>query len=431
MLQSVAVSDTTAVSSAAAIESRRTPRSVAAFVIASGALTGAVNAFVNLLVAHQAGPDAFSRVSLLLQVIAIVGFLATGLQYSVARRVCAAHSGLRVREATRALRPWILACVVVAAASPLEASALRIGETGAVALTAAVMATTFVVAAPAGILVSQERVRLLYWTLAFGTVVRLAATLPLMMWFGAVVGPLAATLLGNGTAAAALVVAVLPRRTPTLLSRAAGDVRLGHAETLTNAVLAAALWLSWSLPLFLARSRVSSGAAGDIALAQTLAGGIIFVTAPVPSVFFARAARRGRATGLGDGLRIIGVVSAVCAVALTLMGPVVARIIYGREAGVAAALVFLAASVSAAAAAAWNLLLWIVRATGHRAKALLVSLLCGLVVECVVGIWTSSRGALLLLPLLGLGIAYVMALRQGGIRQAWQESQRSTDDELT
>ena len=100
-----------------ASETRHAARA-AGLLAATGFVTGVSNFAFNVLVARSGGVDSFGGTAALLSLVTIAGFIASGVQYAMARRAATWDGAPRhlIAASVRLMWPWAV-CVLAACAS--------------------------------------------------------------------------------------------------------------------------------------------------------------------------------------------------------------------------------------------------------------------------------------------------------------------------
>lgn len=399
----------------------------AVLLTAAGLMGGVGNLAFNILIARVGGADTYGGVGALLALATVAGFLATGIQYAVARRT--ASAGGRplnlLRMSFGAIVPWLLlaACVLVVA-QPLAAY-LRFASAWPVLLTVLLFGAMLLAAPPTGVAVGLGRFRAIAVTNIAVVVVRVVAGVALSSLSDPQIAALAASLLsvlfGGGALAAVLALGSVPDSREcqeTLHTRGV------NAEGTVGAAYSAALWGIWTLPVLVARHSLDANTAGRFAAAQLLCGGILFATAPVVMAFYPAVARTGARRVVLLGLGVTLGLSAVALAGLAALGPQVIAWLYGFQFSVSRTLL-VTLGVGAASLALATYGLWVTRAR----QRLQVEVALGFSVAIVAAVAltaTAKRSSLALggsvsIAILGGLAAAAMAravLSIGGLRQA-------------
>ncbi|MHB1498925.1 MAG: hypothetical protein ACYCXN_13575, partial [Acidimicrobiales bacterium] len=147
-----------------------------------------------------------------------------------------------------------------------------------------------------------------------------------------------------------------------------------------GALIAGGLWIIWGVPLLFSRHALSPVAAGDFAASQLLAGGIIWVTAPLVTAFYPTIVRqRHRSPILIGALGTLGV-ALVGLLILTAVGPLLMAKLYGGHFSGSRGL-FLVLAVSATATACATFACWAALARRRAMRLTLAVLGLALLLE--------------------------------------------------
>lgn len=310
-------------------------------LLGAGLVAGASNLVFNLIVARGGGAANYGAVGSLLMVATVAGFFATGCQYAVAQlaAVGSLGTGRMLRPAFWVVAPWLtLSLGVLVLAAPFSAY-LHLASVGPVLLTSVLLGVILLGAAPSGLLVGASRFRALATIGIVSTLVRLIMGVWIGHGPGTVVGALVASLVSVGVSAVlSIAVLMLSRRIGRLPRPAAGattESTKGEARLMTRgalgALIAAALWAIWTLPVLAARHQLSLDQAGAFAAAQLLAGGIIYLTTPLVTAFYPTLARGGDRQAVVVGFVATVVIALVGVLGLGLLGPTLMPRVYGPE----------------------------------------------------------------------------------------------------
>lgn len=332
---------------------------------AVGVAAGAGNLGFNVLMARLAGAEAYGSIGALLAVSTVAAFLAIGLQYAVARRVAigTAHPAELLRLPRRTAAVWLAGMAVLAALTFPGAAYLHLEGTGSALLTVVLVGVATAGALPLGVAIG---LRLFGWIAALqlvGVAARLAGGVAFTHLVNAIDAALAATIAASAIPTVGLALVVLRRRGPApVAARAAGsNGDRVSVETTLGAMVSAGLWALWSLPLLFARHGLSATGAGDFAAVQILCSSILFISAPIISVFYPLVARTRDRGMIQLGLAVTATLSAAGIAGLSLLGPSLVGHVYGgRYAGSGS--LFLALATSAAAVALVTYGFWMLRA---------------------------------------------------------------------
>jgi O-antigen/teichoic acid export membrane protein len=331
-------------------------------LVAAGGVTGVLNLLFNVVVARGGGASAYGAIGPLLMLATVAGLLATGLQYGVAR-VAALNPGPApdlVHMAFRAVLPWVLPTLILALLAWPIGGFLHLSSPLPVLIVTVLAAVSVAGSAVSGLLVGLRRFRVIAG---------------LMVGFGALRLGLG-FMVGHGGAAVdgSILVSVVPVLGSLLLGLAillfsrwpTGTADLAPQEAdsggiqrtgFVGALIAGGLWIIWGVPLLFSRHALSPVAAGDFAASQLLAGGIIWVTAPLVTAFYPTIVRqRHRSPILVGAVGTLGV-ALVGLLILTAVGPMLMAKLYGGHFSGSRGL-FLVLAVSATATACATFACW-------------------------------------------------------------------------
>jgi O-antigen/teichoic acid export membrane protein len=335
----------------------RQAASAGVLLVVAGGMTGILNVLFNVVVARGGGVSAYGAIGPLLTLGVLAGLLATGLQYGVARVAALAPrpAGELVRMAFRAVLPWVLPTLILALLAVPIASFLNLSSPLPVLIVTLLAAVSVAGAAVSGLLLGLSRFRVIASLGVGSAVLRLVLGFFLGHGKGAVDGSILASVvpvLGSMLLGLAILLYWRrPRAEPEVAAPQAGPEGIGHTG-LVGALIAGALWTIWAVPVLFARHALSSVAAGDFAASQLLAGGIIWVTAPLVTAFYPTIVRhRHRSPILIGAIGTLGI-ALVGFVALTTVGPILIERLYGSHfSGSRGLLLVLAMSATATACA--------------------------------------------------------------------------------
>lgn len=363
-------------------EVRRAARA-SVLLVAAGGVTGILNLLFNVVVARGGGSSAYGAIGSLLTVVTVVGIVATGFQYGIARQAALSTSSARqlLRPAFASVLPWAAAALLLAVLAWPLSSFLRLPSMVPVLLIVAVAVVSVFGAAVSGLLVGLQRFRVIAG-LGVG-----AALLRLGLGFLVGRGPTAVTLsltfslaglVASFVAGLLLLTLGAPARRPRAASPSAGRGEgTARAGGLLGALIAGGLWTVWGLPVLFARHLLAPAAAGDFAATQLLAGALIWGTAPIVTAFFPTIARHPTRHAFLYGEVATLVLVVVGAALLTAVGPILVQHLYGGSFLASRALVG-ALTVSAAATACATFAAWSAMAGRTRVASVLTALLVGL-----------------------------------------------------
>lgn len=416
-------------------EVRRAARAGVLLVVAGG-VTGILNLLFNVVVARGGGVSAYGAIGALLTMVTVVGIVATGFQYGIAR-----HAALSSRSARQLLRPaftsvlpWAAAALLLAALAWPLSGFLRLPSMVPVLLIVAVAVVSVFGAAVSGLLVGLQRFRVIAGLGVGAAVLRLG--LGFFVGRGPSAVPLSLTVSLIGLLVsflAGLLLLTLGRRaTRPRPSGAKADEAAGSARSagLLGAVIAGALWTAWGLPVLFARHLLASAAAGDFAATQLLAGALIWGTAPLVTAFFPTIAKFPTRQAFLYGELATLVLALIGAALLTAVGPTLVQHLYGTS--FAASRTLMAAlTISAAATACATFAAWSAMAGRSHVGRVLGALLVGLGAEVA---WDllGAHGPITLaaaptLAFLVGGAAFAIASARGPSRQTAQAASPMED----
>ena len=326
-------------------------------LVAAGGVTGVLNLLFNVVVARGGGVSAYGAIGPLLMLGTVAGLLATGLQYGVAR-VAALTPGPApelVRMAFRAVLPWVLPTLILALLAWPISGFLHLSSPLPVLIVTLLAAVSVAGAAVSGLLVGLRRFQVIA-----GLMVGFGA---LRLGLGFLVGHGGAAVDGSvvvsvvpvlGSLLLGLAILLYSRRPTSEAEVAAHGAHSGGIQRtgFVGALIAGGLWTIWGVPLLFSRHALSPVAAGDFAASQLLAGGIIWVTAPLVTAFYPTIVRhRHRSPILIGALGTLGV-ALVGLLILTAVGPLLIGKLYGGHfSGSRGLLLMLAVSATATACA--------------------------------------------------------------------------------
>lgn len=304
-------------------------------LVAAGGLTGILNLAFNVVVAREGGATDYGDIGPLLTVVTVVGLLATGFQYGIARH--AAVTARPPREllgpALRSVLPWAGSALLLAVLAWPLAGFLRLHSVVPVLLIAGLAALGVLGAAVSGLLVGLRHFRVIAALGVGSALLRLALGFFVGHGPGAVllslIASLAAAAVTFFSGLAVLTLLLNPVRgateSPSRQVARAVTGRTGFAGSL----VAGALWATWGLPVLFARHLLSSGAAGDFAATQLVAGALIWGTAPIVTAFFPTIARHRSRSAVILGELATAAIAVFGAAVLTGVGPALIGRLYG------------------------------------------------------------------------------------------------------
>jgi O-antigen/teichoic acid export membrane protein len=390
-------------------------------LVVAGGMAGILNLLFNVLVARRGGAASYGAIGSLLTVVTVVGIVATGFQYGIARQAAVSSRAARemVGPALRSVLPWALLALLLALLSWPLAGFLRLPSVAPVLLIAGVAVVSVFGAAVSGLLVGFRRFRVIAG-LGVG-----AALLRLGLGFLVGRGPAAVTItlvislvgLVASFLAGILLLTVHGKAPGKRSDGPAPRPSQGNTRTagMLGALIAGALWTVWGLPVLFARHLLSPAAAGDYAATQLLAGALIWGTAPIVTAFFPTIARfRTRSAVLFGELATLAIALAGAAV-LTTVGPIVFQRIYGSSFGASRPLLAVL-SLSATATACATFAAWSAMAGRVHVGRVLMALVASLAAETIWDLLGAHVAtALAIGPLVSLaigGIVFVVAAKR-------------------
>lgn len=395
--------------------------SISALMITGATVVASLGNFVfHGLVARAGGPGAYGSIGALLTLGTVSTFLVTGFQYAIARQVVVA--GVRpsdwVRVGIHALWPALLVIPGLALAAPLVAVFLRLSGPGLVLLAVANVLFVSAAALPMGVLVGLGRFGTIAVLIALVMVLRVGSAFLLLQF----VDPRTSALLASVIASAGLVLV------STLIAVGGEAAEAGTtqeriapaglaAEGAVSVAIVSMVWLTWLLPVAFARHNLSGVDSGRIAALQLVAGGLLFLTAPVATVFYPRiVANRDRATFAG-GLLATALICFTAVAFMTIFGSTVARMVFGSN-FVSGAVVSASTTVSASAVALVTYVLWSFRGMGIHTRVLFVLAIMAVVIEVILGTYAGTTPVLVTIgPAAGLGATTAVGLALWFIRE--------------
>jgi O-antigen/teichoic acid export membrane protein len=393
----------------------------AGLLAVTGFVTGVSNFGFNVLVARSGGVSAFGGTAALLSLVTVAGFVASGVQYAMARRAATWDGPPRalLSASMRLMWPWLI-CVLAACASVNQLAAYLGVATAPALLVIALFVAVLAAALPGGVLIGRRRFVLIAGLSLVGVAIRLAGGALLTRRMDATTGALLASLLPAALSVAvflvfALRIAAAPRQAEP---RSAEEMSAGFTtESFTGALVSAALWSLWVMPLVFARHLLSADSNGRFAAAQVLASGVLFVTAPVATAFYPTVARhrqwRAVLVGAAATLGLAGVAS----VGMAVLGPSLMGAVYGSGFMVSSRLL-LELGLSAAAVSLATYAVWTSRALRQRTGPVTAVVAVAAVVEVVAGVALPvDLEVLAALPCLGLAIGAACAALGAVVRR--------------
>jgi O-antigen/teichoic acid export membrane protein len=379
----------------------------------AGLVAGVGNLLFNVVVARTGGLEAYGGLGVLLAISTVTGFLATGVQYAIARHHRAGHIAALVllRRTTLSVWPWLVGTALLLAFTAPISHYLRMSSTAPVVLTGLLSLVTLGGALPSGILLAQKRFVLITALHVGAVMLRIGVGAVLARLMEPTTGSVLATLIPIAVVSL-LTFAVVQRESrdhvvvpqPSLevTSTAVG------AEGAVSALYSAALWGLWSLPMVFARHDVAASVSGRFAAAQLVASGVLFLAAPLAMAFYPAIARHRDRRVVRSGLAVTGLVAGGSVLGLAVLGPYFIDRLYGPRFDVTWDLL-LSLGFSAFVVALATYGLWAARAMGRLARTAGVVFVVALAAE--VGVDAAAHGSLELLALApGLALAAALAV---------------------
>ncbi len=390
-------------------EIRRAARA-GVLLVAAGGITGALNLIFNVVVAREGGVSDYGAIGPLLTVVTVVGLLATGFQFGIAR-----HAAVTTRPpaqllwpALRSVLPWAAGALVLAVLSWPLAGFLHLHSVLPVLLIAALAALGVLGAAVSGLLVGLRHFRVIAALGVGSALLRLALGFLVGHGQGAVLLSLVASLAqGAATFAGGLAVLMFILGHGTAVTSAPAvraDPGPAGRTGLTGSLIAGALWAVWGLPVLFARHVLSPAAAGDFAATQLVVGALIWGTAPIVTAFFPTIARHRARTAVIFGELATASIALLGAAVLTGIGPGLIARVYGAGFGESRPLIA-ALALSATITTCATFTAWSAVAAKEHVAGIVVALALALSLEFV---WDLSVARELLALALGPGLALLL-----------------------
>jgi O-antigen/teichoic acid export membrane protein len=365
----------------------------------------------HIVVSRRLGAVDYGQLASLLAVLVALSLPTSALQVCVTRagalRIGAGAAFSIDRLVRRVVRWALRAAVVVAVASPLVRSGLRLDTLVSVWLLAVYLVPTFAAAIGRGVLLAEGRFRAVAVTVLATTGLRLVLAAVLVRGTQGVAVALAVTVFAEAVSAVAFL-----QLARTTRRAAAPSLAVPWREGFSAAVAVTGLWAFLGVDVVLARRLLPGADAGVYAAAATIARSAMFLPQSVAVLAHARASGATRA----EAARVLraalaatlAVCAAVAAMVTALGGPLLgslfgAQFTPGR--GQLAALCLLAS-----AAAVANLFLQYRLARGRRPAGRAWVGLVGAVV--LAGVWHGS-GSQLALAIAAAGVLSALALHPG------------------
>jgi O-antigen/teichoic acid export membrane protein len=407
-------------------EVRRAARAGILLVVAGG-IAGVLNLLFNVVVARRGGAANYGAIGSLLTVVTVVGIVATGFQYGIARQAAVSTKTATqlILPALRSVAPWATGALLLAALAWPLSGFLRIPSLAPVLLITAVAAASVFWAALSGLLVGLQRFRVIAGLGVGAALLRLSLGFLVGRGTAAVAVTLVISLIGLGASfLAGLLVLILGARSKGASSARpvadAIEARPGTARLL-GAVIAGALWTVWGLPVLFARHLLHPAAAGDFAATQLLAGALIWGTGPLVTAFFPTIARLRARRAFVYGELATLVLALAGAAVLTLVGPILFQHLYGSSFG-ASRQVLAVLAISAITTACATFAAWSAMASRAHIGRVLIGLLTALGAEVawdLVGAHSpTSLAAAPAVSLLVGGMAFAAASRRRASQRA-------------
>ncbi|MGC2207430.1 MAG: hypothetical protein WA724_06180 [Candidatus Dormiibacterota bacterium] len=335
----------------------REAASAGVLLVLAGAVTGILNLLFNVVVARGGGVSAYGAIGTLLMLGTVAGLLATGLGYGVARVAALEPKpvGELVRMAFRAVLPWATLTLFLALLAVPIAAFLHLSSPLPVLIVTALAAVSVAGAAVSGLLIGLRRFRVIAGLGISFAVLRVGLGLLIGRGGGAVDGSIVASLVPVlGSMLVGLAFLLLWRRSTDearVPKLPPAPVGVGHTGFI-GALIAGSAWAIWGLPVLFARHALTAVGAGDFAASQLLAGGIIWLTAPLVTAFYPTIVRHRHGSPITiGGLSTLGI-ALVGLGAVTVVGPVLIGKLYGSHfSGSRGLLLVLAMSAAATACA--------------------------------------------------------------------------------
>ena len=403
-------------------ETRHAARA-AGLLAATGFVVGVSNFAFNVMVARSGGVAAYGGTAALLSLVTVAGFVATGVQYAIARRAATWDGAPRSLLAASAAQmwPWLICVLLLGAAVPSLSAYIGVAVTPTLLLVAQ-LAALLVAALPVGILIGRRSFALLAGFTLFGVALRLSGGALLARVMDPTTGALLASFVPSFLSVLVFFPIALRLRTAApgagVPAATARDMSEGFtAESFTGAISSAVLWSLWVMPLVFARHSLDSGGSGRFAAAQVLASGVLFVTAPVVTAFYPTIARhRHWHAGLvGAGATLA--LAAIAAAGMAGLGPRLMGHVYGPHFVVGARLL-LEFGASAATVSLATYAVWASRALRHRMLPVAAAVGLAALLELAGGLARPANPELLAaLPAASLAVASACLLAVAGLRR--------------
>lgn len=355
-------------------------------LVVAGGFTGVLNLVFNVVVAREAGVSDYGAIGSLLTMVTVVGLLATGFQFGIARHaaVTATPPARLLWPTLWSILPWTGGALVLGALSWPLASFLRLHSVLPILVVAALAGLSIPGAAVSGLLVGLRHFRAIAALGVGSALVRLALGFLVGHGQGAVILSLVASLAAVATTFVGglvfLVVVLGGARALTSVPKGVRKSGPAGRPGVTGSLIAAALWAAWGLPVLFARHVLSSAAAGDFAATQLVAGALVWGTAPIVTAFFPTLARHRSGSAVIAGELATAGTALLGAAVLTFIGPPLLARLYGAGFGESRSLIA-ALTISATTTTCASFAAWAGLATTTRVTKILYSLAASLAVE--------------------------------------------------
>jgi len=365
----------------------RQAASAGMLLVLAGGVTGILNLLFNVVVARGGGVSAYGAIGTLLMLGTVAGLLATGLGYGVARVAALAPKPVEelVPMAFRAVLPWVSLTVFLAVLAAPIAAFLHLSSPLPVLIVTALAAVSVAGAAVSGLLIGLRRFQVIASLGISFALLRVGLGLLIGRGGGAVDGSILASLVPVlGSMLVGLAILLLRRQSAHGTHAAhlrPAPVGVGHTG-FVGALIAGAAWGIWGLPVLFARHALTAVGSGDFAASQLLAGGIIWVTAPLVTAFYPTMVRHRHRHGSPitiGGLGTLGIALFGLG-AVTVVGPVLIGKLYGSHFSGSRGLL-LALALSATATACATFVCWAALARRRAIRLTLAFLALALVLE--------------------------------------------------
>jgi len=383
----------------------------AGLLAAVGFVTGGSNFVFNVMVARNGGVSSYGGIAALLSMVTIAGFVASGVQYAMARRAATWDGPPRALLAASLglMWPWLAVVVALFASVPALSAYLGVPDAATVLVVTQFVAL-LAAAMPGGVLIGRRRFALIAGLSVIGVALRLCGGALLARVMDATTAALVASFVPALLSVAVFLSIALRMGSVAAeagaVDASAEDMSAGFAtESATGAISSAALWSLWAMPLIFARHLLDAGSSGRFAAAQVLASGVLFVTAPVAMAFYPTIARhRQRRTVVVGAVATLGL-AGVASLGMAVLGPWLMRHVYGPH-FVVGARALLEFGASAATVSLATYAVWTARALRRRIAP--VSVMVGLAAAAELLVGVAAPGGLetlAVLPCLTLATA--------------------------